>query len=292
MAKKIYVHAGAHRSGTSSFQMCLAENRDVLEAQGYDLAYPGRDGAQRGDLKLRFPGGRDPEGKVAIMAERAARNIAAVMTDPARDLILSEENIPGRIYPMFKGRLFRDAAKRAGMVRAALGQDADHLLFVLRPYADLFVSAYRLRAQDNRVRPFAEIVPNLLTMRRGWADVVRDLGQGFGADRITVVEFGQRGQSRDLLRRLAPGLDSLELVEPTGRVNRSPGDAALMAVQARLGEGDADDATLAQVLADHAGDDRDLGFASYAPQDRAQLEARYAADLDKVAALPGITLIA
>ena len=121
MAKKIYVHAGAHRSGTSSFQMCLAENRDVLEAQGYDLAYPGRDGAPRGDLKLRFPGGRDPEGKVAIMAERAARKIAAVMTDPARDLILSEENIPGRIYPMFKGRLFPDASKRAGIMRMALG---------------------------------------------------------------------------------------------------------------------------------------------------------------------------
>lgn len=121
MAKKIYVHEGVHRSGTSSFQICLGQNCDLLETRGFDLAYPGRDGAPQGKLKLRFPGRKEDEGKVAVMAKRAAHNIAIATSDPARDLILSEENIPGRIYPMFKRRLFLDASKRAGMMLIALG---------------------------------------------------------------------------------------------------------------------------------------------------------------------------
>lgn len=121
MTKPIYIHAGAQRSGSSSFQLCLAHNRALLTQAGFDLAYPGRDGAPKGQLKLRFPGRKEDEGKVAVMAKRAARNIAIATSDPARDLILSEENIPGRIYPIFKGRLFPDASKRAGIMRMALG---------------------------------------------------------------------------------------------------------------------------------------------------------------------------
>ena len=55
------------------------------------------------------------------------------------------------------------------------------------------------------MRPCAEIVSNLLTTHRGWADVVHDLAQGFVAERIKVVEYAKRLQSCDLLRRLVPG---------------------------------------------------------------------------------------
>ena len=77
---------------------------------------PGQDDAVAILLALASPEELEVLGITAV-----AGNIAAVMTDPARDLILSEENIPGRIYPMFKGRLFPDASKRAGIMRMALG---------------------------------------------------------------------------------------------------------------------------------------------------------------------------
>ena len=48
MNKRIYLHAGAHRTGSSSFQMCLYANRDLLGSMGLDVAYPGRDGVPGG----------------------------------------------------------------------------------------------------------------------------------------------------------------------------------------------------------------------------------------------------
>jgi len=39
MSRDVFIHAGAHRTGTSSFQLCMATNRDRLEAAGFDLSY-------------------------------------------------------------------------------------------------------------------------------------------------------------------------------------------------------------------------------------------------------------
>lgn len=73
MTKPIYIHAGAHRSGSSSFQLCLSHNRAALMQAGYDLAYPSRDGAPMGELQMKLPRPRHDPAELGGMVARLAR---------------------------------------------------------------------------------------------------------------------------------------------------------------------------------------------------------------------------
>ncbi len=293
MSKSIYLHAGAHRAGSSSFQLCLAQNRDLLMQAGFDVAYPARDGAPDGMIQLRFPDQRDPPEKTAIFGERARRRMLDVSPDAARPLIFSEENVPGRLYPILKGKFFPAARKRADVLVTGFGGAPVHVVYVLRPYAEYFLSLYRLRAQSNAIKPFEDFVPGLMRLRRGWPELVQDLQASFAPAAFTVVAYAQRGESRDLLRVLVPGLEDLALSEPERTVNLSATDAALQALQAIYREGvELETAEARAVVEAHRDDRRELGVAAFDPAQTAVLEARYAQDLERIGQMPGVRLIA
>ena len=54
-AEGLYLHLGAHRTGTSSFQNFLGLNAGRLGDWGVRAVYPGRDGARGGALRLKLP---------------------------------------------------------------------------------------------------------------------------------------------------------------------------------------------------------------------------------------------
>lgn len=289
MSKRVFIHAGAHRTGTSSFQLCLARNRAALAAAGYDLAYPGRDGIPGGRLRLDLPRKRHGDRRVPDFAARVRDHLARLSPDPGRALILSEENIPGLMRNFYDGLFYPGSGRRLATLATALDAPPVHLLFLLRSYDTLFVSAYRKRAEDNPVPPFAEVAPQFLAITRGWPEIVVELRDILKPRRLTVLTHETRGTSRDLLARLVPGLDPARLAEPGRTMNLSATDAGLAALQARYRAGE----KLArpawqQVIRDHAGDRTPRGFAGFAAADAARLRARYAADLDRIAALPGV----
>ncbi|MEX0284039.1 MAG: hypothetical protein AB3N23_05460 [Paracoccaceae bacterium] len=292
MAKHIYIHAGGHRTGSSSFQLCLAENRAVLNARGYDLFYPGRDGAPGGQPQFHLPEGGDGPKRREIIVQRVSHRLNAISPDPERSLILSEENLSGRIYPCLRGRFFPIARRRASAMRAALGQAPTHVVMVVRPYASFLQSCYRLRAQDNQVRPFAALAPDMVAAPRGWLDAVRDLFAGLEPDLMTVVEIGARKESRSLLQRLVPDLADVELCEPQRRVNLSATDAALTEIQRRFREGaDLSDADVSAVVSDYAEDQTDCSFARFTESQATALAERYERDLESIAAMKGVNLL-
>jgi len=84
MEKKIYIHAGCHRGGSSSFQLCLSHNRAVLSDAGFDVAYPGRDGVPGGKLKLRLPAPRHRPRHVNGFAEGAGAQLTTISPNPER----------------------------------------------------------------------------------------------------------------------------------------------------------------------------------------------------------------
>lgn len=293
MAKPVFLHIGAHRTGTSSFQMCLDLNRAALDAAGFDLAYPGRDGIPGGRLRLKLPG---PGHKAPQeMIPRAARAIAAHSADPARALILSEENIPGRMFHFYQGRFYPAAEARLTVLQAALqnlgAERITRVLLVLRPYDRLFASAYRKRAEDNSVPPFADLVPKFLAMDRGWPALVRAVKSILAPEELIVVDYARRGGSSDLLRRLVPDLD-IPLEEPGRVMNLSATDAALDALQLRYRAGETlERADWQEVIRTHA-DQRDpTGFAAFSERDSNVLSERYAAHLDKIGRIRGITFL-
>lgn len=290
MNRSVYIHAGAHRTGTSSFQQCLFRNRAVLAEHGLDAAYPGRDGAPKGKLNLRLPrpwhGDNWPENTV----ERLRGHLARMNPNKDRGLVFSEENIPGPMRHFFEGRFFPGARQRLRALAQALETPPTHVLYVVRSYDALFLSAYRKRAEDNPVLDFDGLVPTLADMDRGWPGLISDIRDELRPERLTVMEYGARGSSRDLLARLVPGLEGAELAEPARLVNLSATDAGLLALQARYRAGE----QLARpewkaVLQDHAADTELRGFAAFPDDVAEKLRDRYARDLERLASMPGIT---
>jgi|TARA_Y100000815_G_scaffold239887_1_gene235040 hypothetical protein len=289
MSKAIYIHAGAHRTGSSSFQSCLHHNRDTLAARGFDVAYPGRDGVPRGRLRLRLPASRHGENRLAGFAEDLRGHLQGLSPDPGRALILSEENIVGRMLHFSHGQFYPVAEKRIATLARAQEAPPRAVLLVVRPYAGLYVSAWRKRAEDTAAAPFSETVQHLMAMDRGWPDIITALRDGLRPERLIVVDYAQRGESRGLLHRLVPEVPRDDLAEPDRQINISATDAALQALQARLHAGE----KLARpdwqaVIADHAQDTRDLGLTALTSDQQQVLNDRYASDLDRIRALPGV----
>ncbi|GHF71602.1 hypothetical protein GCM10017056_48160 [Seohaeicola zhoushanensis] len=292
MSKPVFIHAGAHRTGTSSFQLCLAENRGLLDRHGLDVVYPGRDGVPGGRLRMPMPRPRHGAKRIPAFAADLRAHLSKLAPDPDRGLVISEENIPGPMHHFYEGRFFPASARRLAVLAQALEGRAQHLLYVLRPYDALYVSAYRKRAEDNPVPPFAELAPQFLAMDRGWPALVAEFRDILRPETLTVIDYARRGSSAALLARLVPQLAAEPLAEPARLVNLSATDRALEVLQARYRAGE----ELArkewqEVIAEHQDDRADRGFAAFAAEDADRLRARYAADIETIAAMDGVTFL-
>ena len=282
----VYVHAGAHRTGTGSFQLCLAQNRDELSAHGFSPAYPARDDVPGGGLRLKLPGPRHEPRQTAEFAGRARDEISRHLR-PDGALILSEGGLPGRMLHFFQGQFYPAAGKRAQTLAAALPAPPEHLVLVLRSYDGFYLSCYRNRAENHQLAPFETLKPGFMAMQGGWPGLIGDLRDHLRPRRFTVIDHAARGDSLDLLTLLVPGLDRNRLTEPSRRLNASATDAALEARQ----RGFRADQQGRQVASARAGDDGVNGFAEFTAPETGQLRDLYASDLARIAAMQDVTLV-
>lgn len=267
--------------------MCLHDNRGMLEQAGWAVAYPGRDGIPSGTLALRLPGPRDED--LATPTRKVARTLSD--HSAGRNMILSEENIPGRMMHFMQGLFYPAAQARVQVMRDAWPGTIAHVVLVVRSYGQLFASGYRKRAEDNAVPPFDTLRPNYMRMDRGWPELVAVLRDTLRPQQMTVLPYEKRGTSAALLARLVPGLPRGALVEPARDVNVSATDAALEALQARYHAGDKlDRATWKAVIETHGTDRDPRGFATFSDEEERVWQQRYYADLSRLAAMDGIVL--
>lgn len=290
--KPLYVHLGAHRTGTSSFQMMLAENRALLAAQGFDVAYPGRDDIPKGNLRLRLPSPRNLERWESEFVPPAADELQRHCTETGHAMILSEENILGRMIHFSAGKFYPAAEARLKTLAAAAEAPVLRAVLVVREYSELYASAWRKRAEDNRCPPFAKGRRNMLAMDRGWPDLVGLITQHLKVHQLVVIDCARRGRSVDMVRQLVPELTSASLAEPVRRMNHSATDAALVALQERYMRGE----TLArgvwqQIVAQHRNDTRSQGLSDFTPRQERILKGRYAEHLDEIAAMPTVLML-
>lgn len=273
----------------------MAANRAALEADGFDLSYPSRDGVPGGTLAMRLPMPRHGPEDIAAFKEKLGRILKGQVTEGRDKLLLSDENLPGVIRNFFHAKLYPNCGKRAGVLQHAvqgIGGEVAHMLFVIRPYAELFVSGYRKHAEDRPIGPFEEMADSLSRFQGGWPRTVQALRDKLRPDECTVVEIGRRGASRELLAELV-GTKPDAFVEPDKALNVSATDAAMQALQEVYQSGGTlKRAEWKQVIERHASDTEDRGFARFDAAQKARLDARYADDLDKLRAMPEIRVIA
>ena len=292
MSKAVFIHAGAHRTGTSSFQMCLARNRAVLEPLGYDLAYPGRDGIPDARLRLKLPRGAVQSHRLPDFAEGIRVHLGRISRDRTRALILSEENIPGPMRHFYEGRFFPFSINRFLALSMALEDRPRHVLFVVRSYEELLVSGYRKRAEDNPVPDFSDVVPDFLKIEHGWPWLLRHLRDRLRPEKLSVIPYEARGSSVDLLRQLVPDLAKADLQEPDRSLNLSATDMALEVLQKRYRAGEELQREAWQaVIAEYADQREDRGFARFDDTARDHFRTRYQQDLNRIRRMPGIEFI-
>jgi len=272
--------------------MMLAENRSLLTQAGYALAYPGRDDIPQGDLRLRLPNPRNKLNWEEKFLPGARRELARFASQKSRAMILSEENIPGRMIHFRNGQFYPAAEKRFHVLASAAQVPILRAVLVVRSYTGLFISAWRKRAEDNPSPPFAEGRQNLLRMDRGWPELVRLVQTHLKVQELIVVDYARRGQSIDLAKVLVPELSDLPLVEPVRRMNHSATDAAMVALQARYHAGE----TLArsvwqQIISEHREDKASYGVSEFTKRQSRILDGRYQEHLDEIEAMPAVTLL-
>lgn len=290
--KPLYVHLGAHRTGTSSFQMMLAENRDLLAAHGFDAAYPGRDDIPGGKLRLRLPSPRNLERWKSDFVPIAADELQRHSTEISQAMILSEENILGRMIHFSAGKFYPAAEARLKTLAVAAGAPVVRAVLVVREYSELYASAWRKRAEDNRCPPFADGRRNMLRMDRGWPDLVRLIVQHLKVQQLVVVDYARRGRSVDMMRLLVPELAAAPLAEPERRMNTSATDTALVALQERYMRGE----TLTrgvwqEIIAQHRDDTQSRGMSEFTPRQERILKGRYAEHIEEMTAMPKVLML-
>ncbi len=291
-AKPLYVHLGAHRTGTSSFQMMLAENADALRSAGYDLGYPGRDDIPGGDLGLRLPSPRNADQWRKRFVPPVRDELRRVARPDSLAIVLSEENIPGRMIHFSAGQFYPAAEERFQVLAHAADAPILRAVLVVRDYAELFISAWRKRAEDNHSDPFDGDRRNMLGMDRGWPQIARLIQTHLRVQELVVVEYARRGRSVDLLGLLIPETRALGLVEPERRMNFSATDAALEALQEIYARGETlERAAWQQIIERHRHDRASRGLSEFSKRQTRILRGKYAEDLDRMGAMPGVLLL-
>lgn len=289
--RKVYLHVGAHRTGSSSFQACMDANLERLNAMNFSLAYPSRDGIARGNIKLRMPPLHfGPKKRAEVNAYNQEHLDTLFAKD--RHVLLSEENILGKVWAFYKGKFYNEMAANAAFMREALGGHIDHVMIVIRPYTGLYRSCYRKQSEDTIMEDFDIVSKGFVETKRTWTDVIRELVQGTQADNVTVVEMNSRGRSTDLLKRMVPELADQEVAPEPEILNISPTDSAIIALRTRYKRGEElSRSEWQEVIREFADVKDDLGVTKYNPDLERILKDRYARDLENIPKIKGVTFV-
>ncbi len=206
MSRRVFLHVGTPKSGTSYLQDKLALNRDLLEAQGLDYARTRTGG--------HFEASLDLIGERWAGAEKAAAGqwdaLVSSTRSTKRDLLVSHE-ILAAAQP--------DAVRRA---MASFADDEVHIVLTARDLGRQIPAEWQERVKHRGRRDYARFLQALVrnhdrTDWRMWFWRVQDLpavltnwGTGLTPDRIHLVTVPPPdGQPNVLWERFAGvlGLD-------------------------------------------------------------------------------------
>ena len=223
MTRRVYLHVGAPKTGTTYLQDRLFANRTELAR--HDVHYPlglsaSHFRAALDLVDLSWGGQReDARGEWDRLVDRARRHDGTV--------IISHEILAGA----------RPAQIRKAM--AGFEDDEVHLVYSARDVARQIPAEWQEGIKHRRRRSFARFLTQVQSARRtkpslwfwtaqGLPDVLTRWGDGLSPDRVHVVTVPQAGAPRDLLWERycrAFGIDPAWAPEESSRENVSIGIA-------------------------------------------------------------------
>ncbi len=226
--RRVFVHFGLQKTGTSFLQHALFESTDALAADGLDLVPATRLGAFRLMLRVRdrFDPAIDPPG-VADALPRFREQLAAASGSRA---LLTEESLA----PAMKRQI-------APLLEACASREV-HLVLTVRDLARQIPSTWQEWVKRSMNLPFEQYVESLYerevpASRKFWAnqDLPRTMGRWalyVPPERIHVVTVPQRGSDPDVLLKRFCQVIEVDPASLTG--DAPPRNDSLGHIQAEL----------------------------------------------------------
>lgn len=205
-SKRIYLHIGLHKTGTTLIQKMLGENLEALSVRGITCL------RTRGDypaskLVRGFWGGKPAlEEALRRGADRAFRKELEDL--PGDRLVVSEEDIQGKATGP-NGSLYPMASRAAECMAKVCASHETTVIIYLREQASFFESFYVQRVKQGGSLSFAEYLEDLDLDRLSWRPLVQAWRREFG--RVVVRRYedifseGRDAYLRRFMRSVAPG---------------------------------------------------------------------------------------
>ena len=206
---KVLVHLGVHKTATTFIQSQLANNRQALAAKGFGVAgiwAVRRRFTSLFDRLAWF----DPVWR-SVTRPTLRRKLDKLMAEHQGidTFLLSDENLAGTIAANYLfGRLYPWAAMRTKILKGVLAGHDTHYFLCIRRYPDYLVSSWLQLASKGRPPAFEKYIEKFSPESRGWAELVSELADAVGRDRLTVWTYDWFSDDpRRVFEMLAPGTD-------------------------------------------------------------------------------------
>lgn len=210
---QVVYHLGAHKTGSSLLQKYLRDNPDVLRRNR--LAYLGR-----GEMNDLVGWGK----RLLTHPEWLESRIEELLAPRrVRTLVTSHENTLGPPLKPGTAHLYPRGPEIVAQLARVLAERPSRVLLYIRPQDEFLESYYLQRIHQGDTRSFDDWLGELDLERLSWQPVVDALVEGFGSDRVEIVDFGtiREGQNAfiaDFMRRVDPAIE----VTPDYRPIRNP----------------------------------------------------------------------
>ncbi|SMX49483.1 hypothetical protein [Maliponia aquimaris] len=224
----VILHAGAHRTGTTSFQSYLRANRTRLQGQGIGFWGPWRTRTGLLDSVAARP-------ESAEAAQRAAGRVALNLEGSRRQgvsaLVVTDENMIGALRRGLRARaLYPGIGERMARLHGAFGGPT-RIVLQIRALDDWWTSALTWAVPRGEGLPRPDTLEAISRGTRGWRDVITDLACACPGTQILVTEFDTFAARPDRLLAAMTGRRSLPPALPGAfHDNRRPGRDALCEV--------------------------------------------------------------
>jgi len=284
----VALHIGAHKTASTHLQASL--NAAALDLAAAGVRFYGPD-------YLRKQGRTLPQmfGLAEAEARRPAPDQARFLAKDGHRIVLSEENFCG---PLHDGRgqmaipLYPLAEARVGALVHALNPLPVDLFVAIRDPARFVTSAYSQMLMGGHVMPFRAFRAANPFRRIGWAALIGRLRAVPGLRSLTVWQYEDYSATFGQIVSGLVGADAAAVVAPQARhAHRSLSARAVRATLASHKAGDAGDLALIARNRFPASSDGSDRFDPFSPDDHAASERLYAAQVAKIAAMPGVTLL-
>jgi hypothetical protein len=206
---KVLVHLGVHKTATTFIQSQLANNRQALAEKGFGVAGIWAVRKRFTNLFDRLAW-LDPVWRFLtrpLLRRRLDRLIGE--SGGIHTFLLSDENLAGTIAANYLfGRLYSWAGVRVRILADLLSAHETHYFLCIRRYPDYLVSSWLQLASKGKPPAFEKYVEKFPPESRGWADLVSDLADAVGKERLTVWTYDWfSADPGQVFGMLAPGAD-------------------------------------------------------------------------------------